>query len=45
VSAYVDLGGLGVGTYQLTVHTEIAHDAGVTRVEPSMVQITITRGQ
>lgn len=45
VSAYVDLGGLGVGTYQLTVHTEIARDAGVTRVEPSMVQITITRGQ
>lgn len=45
VSAYVDLGGLGVGTYQLTVHTETAREAGVTHVEPSMVQIRITRGQ
>ncbi len=45
VSAYVDLGGLGVGTYQLTVHTDVAREAGVTRIEPSMVQIRITSGQ
>lgn len=45
VSAYVDLGGLGAGTYQLTVHTEVARDAGVTRIEPAMVQIRITSGQ
>jgi len=45
VSAYVDLGGLGAGTYQLPVHTEVARDAGVTRIEPAMVQIRITSGQ
>jgi YbbR domain-containing protein len=45
VTAYVDLGGLGVGTYQLSVHTEGGRDAGVTRVEPSMVQIRVTSGQ
>ena len=45
VSAYVDLGGLGVGTYQLTVHAEVTREAGVTRVEPAMVQIRITRVQ
>jgi len=43
VSTYVDLGGLGVGTYQLTVHAEVSRDAGVTHVVPSMVQIRITR--
>ena len=45
LSAYVDLGGLGVGTYQLTVHTEVARDAGVTHIEPAMVQIRITSGK
>jgi YbbR domain-containing protein len=44
VSAYVDLGGLGAGTYQLAVHAD-AREAGVTRIEPAMVQIRITSGQ
>jgi len=39
--AYVDLAGLGAGQYQLTVHADAAHDAGVTRIEPTTVQIRI----
>jgi YbbR domain-containing protein len=41
VAAYVDLAGLGVGQYQLTVHADAAREAGVTRIEPSTVQIRI----
>lgn len=44
VTAYVDLGGLGAGTYQLTVHADAVRDVGVTRVEPTTVEIRITRG-
>jgi YbbR domain-containing protein len=39
--AYVDLAGLGAGQYQLTVHADASHDAGVTRIEPTTVQIRI----
>jgi YbbR domain-containing protein len=42
VAAYVDLAGLGAGQYQLTVHADAARDAGITRIEPSTVQIRIT---
>jgi hypothetical protein len=45
VSAFVDLGGLGAGTYQLTVHAEAARNAGVTRIDPAIVKIRITSGQ
>jgi YbbR domain-containing protein len=38
--AYVDLAGLGAGQYQLTVHAD-AHEAGVTHIEPTTVQVRI----
>jgi YbbR domain-containing protein len=38
VLAYVDLAGLGAGTYQLTVHAE-TRDAGVMHIEPATVQV------
>jgi YbbR domain-containing protein len=41
VVAYVDLAGLGAGTYQLTVHAE-APEAGVTRIDPTTVQVRMT---
>jgi YbbR domain-containing protein len=45
VMTYVDLGGLGVGEYSLTVHAEVqaSGDAGVVRVTPEIVQVHITR--
>ncbi|HET9834222.1 MAG TPA: CdaR family protein [Vicinamibacterales bacterium] len=42
VHAYVDLGGLGEGEYTLVVHTDMPDHAGVTRVDPAMVQVRIT---
>jgi len=42
VHAYVDLGGLGEGEYTLIVHTDMPDHAGVTRVDPAMVQVRIT---
>jgi len=42
VSVYVNLAGLGSGQYSLTVHVDALPDAGVTRVEPSTVQVRIT---
>jgi len=41
VHAFVDLGGLGEGEYTLVVHTETPEHAGVTRVDPAMVQVRI----
>jgi YbbR domain-containing protein len=41
-TAFVDLGGLGVGDYTLTVHAESSRDAGIARLEPSAVQVQIT---
>ena len=45
VTAYVDLSGLGVGDYSLSVAAEASNDAGVTRILPSAVQVRITRGK
>ncbi len=45
VHAFVDLGGLGEGEYTLVVHTEPLDHAGVTRVDPAMVQVRITSVQ
>jgi YbbR-like protein len=45
VDAYVDVGGLGAGQYVLNVHADAGREAGVTRIEPSLVQVRITRGQ
>jgi hypothetical protein len=47
LSAYVDLAGLGVGPYTLPVRADAAREAGVTRIEPVVVevQIQIANGQ
>ena len=45
IDAYVDVGGLGAGQYVLNVHADAGREAGVTRIEPSLVQVRITRGQ
>ena len=45
VSAYVDVGGLGDGEYTLAVHADAPDRAGVTRVEPSSVQVRISSGK
>jgi len=42
VSVYVNLAGLGSGQYSLTVHVDALPDTGVTRVDPSTVQVRIT---
>jgi YbbR domain-containing protein len=42
IAAYVDLAGLGAGQYQLTVHADLARDAGITRIDPPTVQIRMT---
>ncbi|MFI5179261.1 MAG: YbbR-like domain-containing protein [Vicinamibacterales bacterium] len=45
VVASVDVAGLGPGQYQLTVNAEASRDAGVTHVEPAVVQVRITSGK
>ncbi len=45
VTAYVDLGGLGAGQYSLDVHVDAGQDAGVTKIDPSTVQVRISRGE
>ena len=45
IVAYVDLAGLGPGQYSLTVHADSSPDAGVTRIEPSSVQVQIISGK
>ena len=42
VTAYVDVSGLGEGEYMLAVHADAPERAGVTRVEPSTVQVRIS---
>jgi YbbR domain-containing protein len=42
VSAFVDVAGLGEGEYMLPVHGDTGERAGITRVEPSTVQVRIT---
>jgi YbbR domain-containing protein len=41
-TAFVDLEGLGVGRYTLTVHAESSREAGVSRLEPASIQVQIT---
>jgi YbbR domain-containing protein len=43
--AYVDLAGLGPGQYSLTVHADSSPEVGVTRIEPSSVQVRISSGK
>jgi len=45
ITAYVDLGGLGAGQYSLDVHADAGRDAGITRMEPALVLVRISRGQ
>ena len=45
IVAYVDLTGLGPGQYSLTVHADSSPEAGVTRIEPSSVQVQIISGK
>jgi YbbR domain-containing protein len=42
VIAFVDLAGLGAGEYTLGVHVDASQDAGVARIIPATVQVTIT---
>jgi YbbR domain-containing protein len=42
VNAYVDLAGLGPGSYVLSVDVDASQDAGVTRIEPATVQVRIS---
>ena len=44
-AAYVDLTGLGAGDYRLTVRADPPPDAGVTRIEPEVVQVRVSRGK
>lgn len=41
VSAYVDLTGLGVGVYTLTVRADISREAGVVRIEPPTIEVRL----
>ena len=45
IVAYVDLAGLGVGDYSLGVQVDAPHEAGVARIIPATVQITIARAK
>lgn len=45
VIAFVDLDGLGAGTYSLTVHVEVPADAGVASVAPPAVEVIIDRAR
>jgi YbbR domain-containing protein len=45
VAAYVDLSGLGAGDYTLTVRADASPEAGVTRIEPSIVQVRVSRAK
>jgi YbbR domain-containing protein len=43
VMAYVDAGGLDTGEHTLGVQVDASHDAGVARIIPATVQVTISR--
>lgn len=45
VSAYVDLAGLGTGDYSLPVRADTAREAGVTGIDPPVVQVRIALGK
>jgi hypothetical protein len=45
VTAYVDLAGLGAGPYTLPVSALAAREVGVTRVEPTVVEVRIANGK
>jgi YbbR domain-containing protein len=45
ITAYVDLAGLGAGDYSLGVQVGASSDAGVARIIPATVQVTLSRVQ
>lgn len=45
IAAYVDLAGLGIGEYSLTVKASSVKDAGITHIEPTLVQVLIASGK
>jgi YbbR domain-containing protein len=45
ITAFVDLAGLGAGDYSLGVQVDASRDAGVARIIPATVQVTISRVQ
>jgi len=45
VSPYVDLAGLGAGPYTLPVRAGAIREAGVTGIQPAVVQVRITNGK
>ncbi len=45
IAAYVDLAGLGAGEYSLTVKASSDKDAGITHIEPTLVQVLIASGK
>jgi YbbR domain-containing protein len=45
VSAYIDVAGLGTGDYSLPVRADAAREAGVTRIDPPLVQVKIALGK
>jgi YbbR domain-containing protein len=45
VSAYIDLAGLGTGEYSLPVRADAALEAGVTGIDPPLVQVRIALGK
>ncbi|MEO8259286.1 MAG: CdaR family protein [Acidobacteriota bacterium] len=45
VVAYIDLAGLGAGEYSLPVRADAAREAGVTRIDPPLVQVRIALGK
>jgi YbbR domain-containing protein len=45
VSAFIDVAGLGAGDYSLPVRADASREAGVTRIDPPMVQVRIAIGK
>lgn len=45
LNVFLDLSGLGVGTYPVTVHGVASKDAGVIHIEPPTVQVRISSGK
>lgn len=45
VKVYVDVAGLGAGQYSLTVRADAAREAGVTQIDPAIIQVRIARGR
>jgi YbbR domain-containing protein len=42
IVAFVDVSGLGVGEYMLSVHADNSQNVGVSRIDPANVQVRIT---